>query len=442
MLFGRFGEQAVQLAQDGLAVRKLVGLCQRVLSERGEVGGASLARDALDAYAALDADQKSKFFHALDREFAPDPAAILEAAQAYHATHAARDLIALQHLAEPPRQELLRRLNRVPGGTRAIVRMRRTLLELLAKDESLAAVDADFQHLLGSWFNPGFLRIERVDWHTPAMVLEQLIAHEAVHAIQGWDDLHRRLEADRRCFAFFHPVLPDEPLIFIEIALTEGISTAIGPLIDVKSPARPAVHADTAMFYSISNCEPGLRGVSLGNFLIKRVVDLLSGELPRLRRFSTLSPIPGFARWLAQAAAHPDLQAHDAEATERLRADLASVRQSLGDAVARLAEGIAPSLDELQPARAPLERLCAVYLMGLTSDNMPFDAVARFHLNNGARIERLNWAADPSPRGMKQSLGLMVNYLYDRKTIEANHERFVAREGIAASSEVRALAKP
>jgi len=442
MLFGRIGEQAAQLAQDGLAVRRLVNLCHRLLSQRGEVGGASLAREALDAYAALDPDQKSRFFHALDRDFAPDPAAILKAAQSYETTRSARDLIALQDITEPPRQELLRRLNRVPGGTRAIVRMRRTLLDVLAKDDSLAAVDSDFQHLLGSWFSPGFLRIDRVDWHTPAMILEQLIAHEAVHQIHGWDDLHRRLEADRRCFAFFHPVLPDEPLIFIEIALTEGISSAIGPLIDIKSPARPAVHADTAIFYSISNCEPGLRGVSLGNFLIKRVVDLLSAELPRLRRFCTLSPIPGFARWLAQGAARQDLSSSDEEVTERLRRDLASVRGVLGDGVARLAEGISPAFGELEPAREPLERLCAVYLMGLTSENMPADAVARFHLNNGARIERLNWGADPSPRGMTQSLGLMVNYLYDRKSIEANHERFVAREGVAASGEVRGLAKP
>jgi len=442
MLFGRIGEQAAQLAQDGLAVRRLVNLCHRLLSERGEVGGASLAREALDAYAALEAEQKFRFFHALDRDFAPDPAAILKAAQSYATTRSAHDLIALQDVTEPPRQELLRRLNRVPGGTRALVRMRRTLLDLLAKDESLSAVDSDFQHLLGSWFSPAFLRIDRVDWHTPAMILEQLIAHEAVHAIQGWDDLHRRLEADRRCFAFFHPVLPDEPLIFIEIALTEGIPSAIGPLIDIKSPARPAVHADTAIFYSISNCEPGLRGVSLGNFLIKRVVDLLSAELPRLRRFCTLSPIPGFARWLARGAARADLQAQDAELTERLRQDLASVRSALGDGVARLAENIPPALEELEPAREPLERLCAVYLMGLTSENMPVDAVARFHLNNGARIERLNWEADPSPRGMTQSLGLMVNYLYDRKSIEANHERFVAREGVAASGEVRGLAKP
>jgi len=442
MLLGRIGEQAAQLAQDGLAVRRLVNLCHRLLSERGEVGGASLAREALDAYAALDAEQKSRFFHALDRDFAPDPAAILKAAQSYGTTRSARDLIALQEVTEPPRQELLRRLNRVPGGTRAIVRMRRTLLDLLAREDSLAAVDSDFEHLLGSWFSPAFLRIDRVDWHTPAMILEQLIAHEAVHQIQGWDDLHRRLEADRRCFAFFHPVLPDEPLIFIEIALTEGIPSAIGPLIDIKSPARPAVHADTAIFYSISNCEPGLRGVSLGNFLIKRVVDLLSAELPRLRRFCTLSPIPGFARWLARDAVRQDLEASDEEVTERLRNDLASVRRALGDGIARLAEGSVPALESLEPVREPLERLCAVYLTGMTTDDMPVDAVARFHLNNGARIERLNWAADPSPRGMKQSLGLMVNYLYDRKSIEANHERFVARQGVAASREVRGLAKP
>jgi malonyl-CoA decarboxylase len=441
-MFGRLGEQAAQLAQDGFAVRRLVSLCQRLLSERGAVGGTSLAREALDAYEALDASQRARFFRALDREFAPDPAAILAAARAYDTTRSARDLMAVKAAAEPPRQELLRRLNRAPGGTRAIVRMRRALLEELARDDSLAAVDSDFQHLLASWFSPGFLRIERVDWHTPAIVLEQLIAHEAVHEIRGWDDLHRRLEADRRCFAFFHPVLPDEPLIFIEIALAERISAAIAPLIDVKSPALAPERARTAMFYSISNCEPGLRGISLGDFLIKRVVDLLSADLPQLRRFCTLSPIPGFARWLAQRTVDEEVQTHEAELTARLRGDLLQVRQGLGTGLERLAKDAPQRVEQLRTQRAPLERLCAAYLLGVASDNMPADPVARFHLNNGARIERLDWEADLSPRGLGQSLGLMVNYLYERKSIESNHESFVARRGVAASRMVRRLAKP
>ncbi len=441
MIFQRISEQAAQLAHDGLAVRRLVALCHRVLSERGEVGGLSIAREALDAYQALDTRQKAKFFRILDRDFAPDPARILNAAQSYRATRSGHDLVELKTAAEPPRQELLRRLNRVPGGTRSIVRMRAALLDALGRDESLAALDSDFQHLLASWFNPGFLRVERVDWHTPAMILEQLIAHEAVHEIQGWEDLHRRLQADRRCFAFFHPALPDEPLIFIEIALVEGISAAIAPLIDIKSPALATARARTAMFYSISNCEPGLRGVSLGNFLIKRVVDRLSAELPNLKRFCTLSPIPGFARWLAQRARLDDIETPDAELTRRLRSDLAALRRAFGDDIERLGKSASPRIEPQPSARAPLERLCAAYLLGLASDNMPEDPVARFHLNNGARIERLNWEADLSPRGLAQSLGLMVNYLYERQSIEANHERFVARRGVAASRAVRRIAK-
>ncbi len=433
MIFGRFGEQAAQLAQDGFALRRLVELCRQTLSERGEAGGTSIARAALDAYVALAPRRRERFFQTLDREFAPDPARILRAAQAYAAAQGAAELIELKAACEPPRQELLRRLARAPGGIRIIVNMRAALLDGLARDEGLVALDSDFQHLLASWFNTGFLRLERVDWRTPALVLEQLIAHEAVHRIKGWDDLHRRLQADRRCFAFFHPVLPDNPLIFIEIALAEGMSAAIAPLIDIRSPTLDAGRADTAMFYSISNCEPGLRGVSLGNFLIKRVVDELSTELPRLKRFCTLSPMPGFAHWLAA-------QSRGDAAPERLRADLAAVRQALGAWLASPAGQAPPRIESLRACRAALERLCAIYLLGLESNNVSPDPVARFHLNNGARIERLNWEADVSPRGLAQSCSLMVNYVYEPKSIEANHERFVAHKGAAASRDVRRLA--
>jgi malonyl-CoA decarboxylase len=228
---------------------------------------------------------------------------VLAAARAYAEAPSAEALIRLTRLAEPPRQELFRRLNGAPGGTAAIVRLRHALLERLPRQPQLSAVEADLLHLLSSWFNPGFLEMRKVDWNSPAQLLEQIIRQEAVHEIDGWDDLRRRLQPDRRCFAFFHPQLPDEPLIFVEVALVPEMAGSIAPLIDKRSPPLPPEQFKVAVFYSISNCQPGLRGVSLGNFLIKRVAEQLKRELPQLRTFCTLSPIPGLLAWLQQADA-------------------------------------------------------------------------------------------------------------------------------------------
>jgi malonyl-CoA decarboxylase len=247
-------------------------------------------------------DQRSIFFERLAIDFSPDPKAVLQSAQAYASNPNAANLVRLGQLAEPPRQELLRRINRLPGGTASIVAMRHALLPRLPKQPELQALAADFQHLLSSWFNPGFLELQRVDWNSPAQLLEQIIRHESVHAIDGWDDLRRRLQPDRRCFAFFHPQLPGEPLIFVEVALLPEMPQAIAPLIDKKATPLPPSTFKVAAFYSISNCQPGLRGVSLGNFLIKRVAETLAAELPQLRTFCTLSPIPGFAAWVRAGA--------------------------------------------------------------------------------------------------------------------------------------------
>ena len=258
--------------------------------------GVSLAKITL--IWELDA-KTARFFMALLTEFSPDPARVLATSKAYAAEPSAANLSQLSIAAEPPRPELLRRLNRAPGGTGTILRMRERLLELKRERTELDAVDWDLRHLLSSWFNPGFLQIVRVDWHTPAYLLEQIIAHEAVHEIRGWNDLRRRLELDRRCFAFFHPALPDEPLIFVEVALMDRMADSVLPLLDTQSTFGDPSRATTAVFYSISNCQPGLRGISLGNFLIKNVVDVLSREFPRLKAFCTLSPVPGFAPWLS-----------------------------------------------------------------------------------------------------------------------------------------------
>ena len=312
--------------------------------------------------------------------------------------------------------------------------LRRALLRVLPRRPELAALEADLLHLLTSWFNPGFLQMRRVDWNAPAQLLEKLILHEAVHAIDGWDDLRRRLQPDRRCFAFFHPQLPDEPLIFVEVALLPEMPAAIAPLIDKASTPLPADRWRVAAFYSISNCEPGLRGVSLGNFLIKKVAEQLQRELPRVRTYCTLSPIPGFAAWLLGApdlAALPGLRKPQ---LEPLQAAHARLTTTTGGDLTRLQHPAAHEAlaDEDQAA---LQRLCAAYLL-LVSPTPGGDPVARFHLDNGARLERINLRGNMSAKGLRQSFGLMVNYLYDLERIEASHTKF--RQGEVARSRAAA----
>ena len=429
-------DKALRLKRDGLKTRKLVQACKQLLSERGEAAGVSLAQETLALYTELSKEDQAAFFQALKTEFSPDPQKVLAMATAYAKSPDSRHLAALTQAAEPPRQELLRRLNRAAGGTRAIVGMRERLLHALPKDSELQQVDADFHHLLQSWFNPGFLRIARVDWNTRATLLEQLIRHEAVHEIRGWNDLRRRLQDDRRCFAFFHPALPDEPLIFVEVALLAEMPAAVEPLISIDSEPASPKEFHVAAFYSISNCQPGLRGVSLGNFLIKQVAGLLAAEFPRVKRFCTLSPISGFRDWLRGMLAMPD---QAGALPEAVRQSLESVQRTMGPLLDR-------SIAELRAAERPrekcagdLERLCAAYLLGIGEpDGITRDTVARFHLNNGARMERLNTGADLSDKGLRQSLGLMVNYVYDLKTIEHNHEKFVAGK-TEASKPIRGL---
>lgn len=429
-------DRAMRLKRDGLKVRKLVRACKQLLSERGEASGVSQAQQTLALYAELSKDEQLAFFQALKNDFSPDPKRVLETATAYAQSPDSRHLAALTHAAEPPRQELLRRLNRAPGGTRVIVGMRERLLDALPKDPELRQVDDDFHHLLQSWFNPGFLRIARVDWNTPATLLEQLIRHEAVHEIRGWNDLRRRLQGDRRCFAFFHPALPDEPLIFVEVALLAAMPNAIEPLINVDSEPGHQDNFNLAAFYSISNCQPGLRGVSLGNFLIKQVAGLLAAEFPKVKNFCTLSPIPGFREWLRQRMS---ATAEDVLLTEKVKQSLDNVQRAIGPVIDKSIADLRAAERAREKCAKDLERLCAAYLLGAgEKEGVTRDAVARFHLNNGARMDRLNPMGDLSDKGLKQSLGLMVNYVYDLKTIERNHEKFM--NGVTeASKNIRSL---
>jgi malonyl-CoA decarboxylase len=417
-------------------LRALAADCARLLSQRGEASSTQIARQVVERLQELLTDSGrpasvrsallDRFFVHLAQDFSPEPAAVLASAQAYAANPDAAHLIELLERTEPPRQELFRRINRAPGGTAALIGLRRALLERLAKKPEWRAVEADLLHLLSSWFNPGFLEMRRVSWRSPAQLLEQIIRHEAVHEIDGWDDLRRRLLPDRRCFAFFHPQLPEEPLIFVEVALLPEMAASIPPLIDKKAEALPPEAFKVAVFYSISNCQPGLKGVSLGNFLIKRVAEELKAELPQLRTFCTLSPIPGFMAWLHATPDVAKVPGVKPALAERMAAARQLLEKACGGELSALAHAATHAALTKQAQQALLQ-LAALYLVH-QSPHPNGDPVARFHLDNGARLERLNPEANPSPKGLKQSAGLMVNYLYDLARIDACHDRFVHGE--------------
>ena len=416
---------------------------KRLISERGESNAVSMADDVVNNYRKLGKDQHVQFFTFLFEKFNPDADAVMKAAQNYAAEANARNYVRLQRIVEAPRQELFRRLNRASEGTAAVVQMRRDLLQVLDKKPELTAVDFDMRHLLSSWFNPGFLKMHRVDWKSPAEVLEKLIKHEAVHAIDGWDDLRRRLQPDRRCFAFFHPQLPNEPLIFVEVALLPEIPSVITPLVDKKADTVDQVNQfKVAAFYSISNCEPGLRGVSMGNFLIKRVAEQLKAEFPGLKTFVTLSPIPGFMDWVSAGAGFSDaVSAERFKPALRAARDQAMTQLNL-DAKSwseRLSAGWHPD-EASQKEKDALLCLVSMYL-GLGSAAREGNPVAKFHLGNGAKLHQINWAGDLSRKGLRQSAGLMVNYLYDLGNVEENHERFASGE-IVYSKAVGRLMQP
>lgn len=405
--------------------RTLPALMTALLSERGEASGAAIAADILATYRSLDVAGRVEAFHLMRDALGPDEAALRSTAEAYLAAPTGETAGDLYDAATPRRLELLRRLNLAPGGTRALVDMRADLLAALAADRSLEAVDRDFERLFDVWFNRGFLVLRRIDWSSPASVLSQIIAYEAVHEIHDWDDLRRRIDPpDRRCYAFFHPALVDEPLIFVEVALTREIPEAIGPILAAEREPVPPDEATTAVFYSISNCQVGLRGVSFGSFLLKQVVEALARDLPGLRTFVTLSPVPGFAAWLGTVAADDQHPCHAAA--------VAAVA-ALGEPDWHLSAGAAALGKTVLP-------LAAYYFLSERGrGGRTPDPVARFHLGNGARLERLDWLGDPTPKGLEQSHGLMVNYLYDRAAIETNHEAYARTGHVAAATGVTRL---
>jgi malonyl-CoA decarboxylase len=384
-----------------------------------------MAREVLDRYHHLDAAERLTFFETLAREYGPDREKLSQAIENWRAQPNDDDASDLHFASEPRRQELIRRLNRAPGGTGELVAMRTDLLKVLKSNKDLGALDRDIVHLLSSWFNRGFLVLRRIDWSSPANILEKIIRYEAVHEIRDWDDLRRRIDpADRRCYAFFHPTLVDEPLIFVEVALTEAIPGAIAPLLAEDRQMVAIDRARTAVFYSISNTQRGLGGISFGSFLIKQVVVELQREMPKLENFVTLSPVPGLMQWIKEAS--------DVPVSEEGRTLLAQLDTPDWFENAELAAQL----------RTVLEPLAAYYfLKARSSKGRLIDSVARFHLGNGARLERIDWLGDLSPKGMRESAGIMVNYLYRLEDIEKNHEAYVNQDEIAASGAVKRLLK-
>lgn len=391
-------------------------LCRMMMESDGEYSSLLLAERILAAYEALSEAERIDFFHILFEDYDIDIEQVKAAVDKYEAKPNAYNLVRLTTVSEPRRQELFRRINLSTNGTRRLVKMREHLLTAMRDRPEFKRIDTDFHHLFNAWFNRGFLVMEPLDWTTPAHILEKIIAYEAVHEIESWSELRRRLEpADRYCYGFFHPSMGDDPLVFVEVALTDHIPSSIGEILLREDDTELPQNASCAIFYSISNCHRGLAGVSFGNFLIKQVATSMKQRFPQLKTFSTISPAPGFHKWLVGAAP--------------LDAELAEIASEFG-------------ADADEATCAKLEKVAAQYFLQEKDERgKPLDPVARFHLKNGAILERINVLGNPSAKGMKDSLGIMVNYVYDLSKVEHNHENYVRSDKVICSSQVKKLLK-
>ncbi|KGF70925.1 decarboxylase [Hoeflea sp. BAL378] len=402
--------------------RSISALCEALITTSSEGASYTMGQQILSRFSELTPEAEVEFFHYLTEQMDIDTERLQVSIAEYQNDRSPENLSVLLEAAEPKRQELLRRINRVPGATGELVKMRARLLKLLKDNPAFGRTDLDFQHLFGSWFNRGFLVPRRIHWQSPANILEKIIKYEAVHAIDDWDDLRRRVQpSDRRCYAFFHPAMPDDPLIFVEVALVRGVPGSVQAILAENREILSADTADTAVFYSISNCQAGLRGVSFGNSLIKQVVEDLQAELKSINTFVTLSPIPGFGRWLRHRVSEKPNEGAAAEDLEKA--------MDTGD------------LGALKDQSQWLRRQAATYLINQKDPKgLPLDPVARFHLNNGAMVHDIHAGADLSPNGLRQSCGVMVNYLYNLKKIGQFHEGFAENHTVFASRDVKLLA--
>ncbi len=435
-------------ADGGLGARQLAHVHEQLKECVAGVGGEISARQRAvrlaETYLGLGDKGRAEFLRIVATEFGPDAKAVDKAHAKYQAAQGSDEQYAaesaLRAAMRSSRLRILTQFNAMPQGVKFLVDLRADLLRLQEKDPALRALDRELESRLSAWFDVGFLELQRITWNSPAGLLEKLIEYEAVHEIRSWSDLKNRLDSDRRCYAFFHPRMPMEPLIFVEVALVETLADNVQALLDEKAPVFDAQRAKTAIFYSISNTQVGLRGVSFGNFLLKRVVEDLQRDFPRLTTFATLSPIPTLRRWLDK---NPDVwaQVFTAESLERLNRQVTAqglAIKTAEDVRSLLADDAWVANAKLVRALQPgLTRLAARYFLHAKSGDKPFDPVSRFHLGNGARIERINYLADNSANGLKQSYGMMVNYLYDPDAIETNLEAFCREGTVATSATVR-----
>ncbi len=403
----------------------LLQTCADLVEHRGEASGLALAEQILSAFEALSDEEKGAFFRGLAEDFLVDPERVNAAIVQQQSITTPESLASLRKALEPRCNRLFRRLNQVPDATGRLVKLRGELLHHEAAYPELKPIDDDLKRLLLIWFNLGFLSLRRISWDSPASTLEKLIEYEAVHEIRGWGDLRSRLKEDRRLFAYFHPAMPDDPIIFVQVALKAGSSDSIGPLVQEDRLQQNPALSDTATFYSISNCHNGLRGISFGNFLIKQVASELRSELPHLKRFETLSPVPGFRAWLSRA----------------LRGDVShTLPEQVWDRLVTYLDDVDEDFPTNPLIQDTLRPLCAHYLLNEKAGAFPVDPVARFHLSNGAILDQVHWGGDQSEMGIQRSFGIMVNYVYEPEEIENRHEGYFSEGRIAASASVCELA--
>ncbi len=404
-----------------------------------EVEGGRRAKGVAGWYAKATLNERRDMWLLMSEQFVADPhkakAAQAQLAAALGTPDEAVAEVRYRRATVSPRRRLLQRFSAFPEGIRFLVDLRADMLPYLKADKRLQALDVEMEYMFSTWFDVGFLDLRRISWDSPASLIEKLIKYEAVHDIKSWADMKNRLDSDRRCYGFFHPRMPDEPLIFVEVALMNDIASSITPLLDESAEPTDIAKATTAIFYSISNTQAGLRGVSFGDSLIKRVVETLHAEFPRLKTFATLSPIPGFRQWLGKNAAAM-LQLLDEKELSTLGRAVGFEPPSVQHFLSATEHAMA--LDEKSPVRRMLLRCAAQYLGRSLDDGHPQDPVARFHLGNGARVERLNWAGDPSSKGLKQSFGLMVNYLYDLKRLD-KHRGMLVQGKVPVSGDIEDL---
>ena len=424
--------------------QRLLKMLQAIVAPQiSEVEAVHRAEVVAQWHASASAAQRLQMWRMLSEQFAPDGRQVAAARDLFDSAQGTAEEgaaeIRLRKALVSPRTRLLQRFSAMPGGMRFLLDLRAELLQQLKVEKRLLALDAELEALFSTWFDVGFLELRRISWDSPASLIEKLIKYEAVHDIRSWADLKNRLDSDRRCYGFFHPRLPDEPLIFVEVALLGSMPGSIAPLLDETAAPSDLTRATTAIFYSISNTQTGLRGVSFGESLIKRVVETLHQEFPKLRTYVTLSPIPGFRAWLSRHA-----QAMLEATPRRERTELARLVQQAGmdadDEAAAVLTLLETSRDHAADSPLPswLMHCAAHYLGRELQDGRPVDAVARFHLGNGARVERINWGGDPGAKGWKQSYGIMVNYLYDLKRLD-RHRQQLGQGKIAVSGEVSKL---